>query len=212
MVAFPSPMRGFYAIVDPERCAGRDPDRIAHAILDGGCAALQLRAKKLGDAALLALARRISSRCRVAKVPFFINDRPDIALLAGATGIHLGQQDLPLSEVRRVAPTVQLGLSTHDLAQARRAVEQGADLIGFGPIYETSTKDNPDPVVGLDRLEEVCHSVSVPVIAIGGIDAERAADVARTGAAMAAAISAVCGADDPARAAHAIHRAFSERA
>lgn len=205
-------MRGFYAIVDPDRCAGRDPDRIAHAILDGGCAALQLRAKQLPDSALLALARRLASRCRVAKIPFFVNDRPDIALLSGATGIHLGQKDLPVAEVRRLAPSAVVGLSTHDLAQARRAVERGADLIGFGPIYETQTKHDPDPIVGIHGLEEVCQSVAVPVIAIGGIDAERAPEVARAGAAMAAAISAVCGADDPARIAHAIHRAFAERA
>lgn len=203
-------MRGLYAIVDPDRCAGRDPERIAVAILDGGCAALQLRGKKLGDAAFLALARRLRVRCRASGVPFFVNDRADVALLSNADGLHLGQHDLPVAEARRLLPEAHIGVSTHDLAQARRAVEHGADLIGFGPIYATATKENPDPVVGLDRLEEVCHGVAIPVIAIGGIDAIRAPDVARAGAAMAAAISAVCGADDPAQAAHAIHRAFLE--
>src|SRR5688500_10025971 len=125
-------VRGLYAIVDPDRCAGRDPERIALAILDGGCAALQLRGKNLPDAGFLALARRLRARCRAANVPFFVNDRADVALLVSADGLHLGQDDLPVAEARRLLPGARIGVSTHDLAQARRAVEHGADLIGFG--------------------------------------------------------------------------------
>lgn len=206
-------LRGLYAIVDPDHCRGRDPVAIARAILAGGCAVLQLRAKALPDGACLALARELRAWCRRAGVPFVVNDRPDLAVLTPADGVHLGQDDLPLAEARRiVGDGISLGLSTHDQAQARAAVAAGADLIGFGPIFDTATKERPDPVVGLDRLADVARAVPLPVVAIGGIAIDRAAEVARHGARLVAAISAVSGADDPEAAARTFHRAVSEGA
>ncbi|MFW6050467.1 MAG: thiamine phosphate synthase [Myxococcota bacterium] len=200
--------RGLYAIVDPAHCAGRDPRAVAGAILQGGCAVLQLRAKALADAPWLALARALRAMCAGAGVPFVLNDRPDLAVLAGADGLHLGRGDLPVCEARRIVGAgMAVGLSTHDEAQAREAVGLGADLIGFGPIFETTSKHRPDPVVGLDRLAAVSRECPLPVVAIGGIAADRAADVAASGASLVAAISAVCGADDPAAAARAFHGA-----
>lgn len=201
-------MRGLYAIIDPEHCLGRDPLWVADEVLRGGCAALQLRAKQLSDRARLTLARALAARCRGHGVPFWLNDRLDLALLSDAVGVHLGQDDVPLDEARRLVPGRLLGLSTHSLAQARDAEVLGADLIGFGPIFPTLSKQNPDPCVGLEGLREVCATVRCPVVAIGGITRAEAPEIARTGAAYAAVIGAVCGAESPYEAARALHDAL----
>lgn len=200
--------KGLYAVVDPAACRGRAPEDVADAILAGGCGVLQLRDKESrGDRALVGLGRRLAARCRRAGVPFVVNDRADLARILDADGLHLGQDDLTVSDARRIVGSMPIGVSTHDEAQAVAAVEAGADLIGFGPVFETRTKANPDPVVGLDRLAAVCDAVPVPVVAIGGMDAERAGLAAGAGARLVAAVSALCGSEDPARAAHAMHRA-----
>ena len=207
--------RGFYAIVDPDVCTG-DPLDVADAFLRGGCAVLQLRHKSAadpagsveksaaGDRATLALARALSAKCRAAGVPFVMNDRLDLALLADADGLHLGQDDLPIAEARRFFRG-PIGVSTHDLTQLARAIADGADLVGFGPVFATSTKKNPDPVVGLDGLASACRAANVPVVAIGGIDRERARLCFDAGAALVAAIGATCAAADPEAAARALH-------
>lgn len=201
-------MPGLYAILDPAQCRGRNPRTIAEAILRGGCARLQLRSKELADRELVPLARDLAHLARAHHVPFIVNDRPDIAVLADADGLHLGQDDLPITEARRFAPTLEIGVSTHSLAQAIRAAEEGASVIGFGPVFATTTKDNPDPVVGLERLREVVRAAGIPVVAIGGIDLTRIADIAESGATYAACISALCAADDPESAARTIHARF----
>jgi thiamine-phosphate diphosphorylase len=201
-------MRGLYAIVDPAACRDRDPERVAAAILAGGCARLQLRAKRGPDRALLALARRLRARCRAAGVPFVVNDRPDLAVLTGADALHLGQDDLPIAEARRIAGALEVGRSTHDEAQARAAVAEGADVVAFGPVFETRSKEAPDPVVGIERLGEVCAATPLPVVAIGGLTVGNAPSVTAAGARFGAAIGAVCGADDPEAAARALHRAL----
>jgi thiamine-phosphate pyrophosphorylase len=194
-------VKGLYVIVDPECCAGRDPQWVAEQALAGGCAALQLRAKALPDGARLRLARALKQRCAAAGVPFWVNDRLDIALLCDADGLHLGQDDLPVSEARRLWGTRPLGLSTHTLPQVSTAHISAVDLIGFGPIFATRSKHNPDPTVGITGLREACARVPRPIVAIGGIGLEHAAEVRRAGAAYAAVISAVCAAPDPAQAA-----------
>jgi thiamine-phosphate pyrophosphorylase len=202
-------VRGLYAIVDPERCAGRDPALVAAAILRGGCAILQLRAKKGSDREVLALARALRARTREHGVPFVVNDRPDLALLADADGVHVGQDDLPIAEVKRIAPRLEVGVSTHDLAQLRAAIGAGASLVGFGPVFATASKDRPDPVVGTDRLAAAVRAAGgVPVVAIGGIDLGAAARVRETGAPLAAAIRSLGESSDPEAAARALHRAL----
>jgi len=200
--------KGLYAIIDPEHCLGRDPLRVADAVLRGGCAALQLRAKLLADRPRLALARALAARCRAASVPFWMNDRIDLALLSEADGVHLGQDDLALSDARALWRMRALGRSTHTLAQARAAEREGADVIGFGPIFTTTSKRNPDPSVGLAGLREVCTAVRCPVVAIGGITLAHAAELVGAGASYIAVIGAVCGADDPESAARALHAAL----
>jgi thiamine-phosphate pyrophosphorylase len=196
---------GLYAIVDPEFCDGRDPIEVAHAILQGGCAVLQLRAKRLRELDFETLAQQIAALCRIASVPFVVNDSAEIAQRVGADGLHLGQSDLPIEQARaRLGPGVAIGLSTHDLEQALAAQRRGADLIGFGPVFPTRSKHNPDPVVGLAGLRAVCSAVVLPVVAIGGIDAGNAPEIAASGAMFGAAIGALCSAADPRSAARAL--------
>ena len=178
-----------YAIVDAE-VAGH-PLALTFQALNAGCAVVQLRAKSLNDVAFLEIAKRIRSACTHAAVPFVINDRADIARLVRADGLHLGQDDLSIEDARGVVGDMQIGISTHTLEQAEAADEEGADLIAFGPVFATNTKENPDPVVGLRTLEKVCQTVSRPVVAIGGITPENAAETLQTGARYVAAISAL---------------------
>lgn len=201
-------VRGLYAIVDPDFCGQRDALALADAILAGGCAVLQLRAKRLGTAELAALCCALRDRCRSAGVPFVVNDHVALAKQIGV-GVHLGQHDMPLAEARALlGHALPIGISTHDLAQAKKALAEGADLIGFGPVFATTTKANAAPVVGLAGLREVCRAISLPVVAIGGITAHNVDDVAATGAAMAAAITALAQASDPRAVAAYMHQAL----
>lgn len=187
---------------------GPPAGRLARALLDGGARILQLRMKGASAAAMLAVVDELRPLCHKREATLIVNDRLDVALAGGAQGVHLGQDDLPLAEARTLAPApFVIGISTHDETQARAAAEGGADYIGFGPCYATATKENPDPVVGLERLAAVCK-LPIPVVAIGGITVERASEVARAGAAAAAIISAVNGAPDPTAAARAVCDAF----
>jgi len=178
-----------YAIVDAE--VSTNPAELAERVLRFGCAALQLRAKTLDDRALLTMAEQLNAACKRANVPFVVNDRPDIAALIGADGLHLGQDDMRIAEAREIVGSIDIGVSAHNLQQALEAERGGADRIAFGPVFETATKESPDPVVGLDKLEEVCRAVSRPVVAIGGITPENGAKVLDHGAAQLAVISAL---------------------
>jgi thiamine-phosphate pyrophosphorylase len=214
-------LRGYYAILDVAHdvrvdaaTPGNAPDwaaieRRAARLLEARPACLQLRAKQAGAAAMRDIAAQLLPLCRRAGVPFCVNDRLDVALAVGADVVHLGQDDLPLADARRVAAgRLVIGFSTHDAAQARAAAGGGADYIGFGPVFATRTKENPDPVVGLAELRAVSAAVSVPVVAIGGITLDRVAAVAAAGAAAAAVISAVAEAPDPTAAGRAVAAAF----
>ena len=145
----------------------------------------------LDDFAFLELAKRVRSACAHAGVPFVVNDRADIARMVQADGLHLGQDDLSIADARSIVGDMQIGLSTHNLEQALRADREGADLIAFGPVYETRSKQNPDPVVGLEALGQICASVSRPVVAIGGITRENAAKTLEAGPRYLAVISAL---------------------
>lgn len=200
-------LSGFYGVVDnPDSLAeGR---ALAEALIAGGACAVQVRVKRGPARAFVELARAVRSVC--VDVPLIVNDRLDVALLVGADGLHLGQDDVPLEAARRVAPGLKIGVSTHDPAQAAAAARAGADYLGFGPVFATSTKENPDPVQGLEGLALAVRAAApVPVVAIGGITVETVADVARSGAAAACAIAAVNRAPDVVAAARALASAFS---
>jgi thiamine-phosphate pyrophosphorylase len=178
-----------YAIIDAE--AARDPLDLARRSVSAGCSFLQLRAKRLDDRAFVELANALRELCASAGTAFVINDRADIARIVRANGLHLGQDDLRVADARLVVGHMHIGVSTHDPAQARVAERDGADLIAFGPVFETRTKDNPDPVVGVQQLADVCRDLARPVVAIGGITPENAGETLRAGAAYVAVISAL---------------------
>lgn len=203
-------VRGLYAMVDvPATVEGGAATALAGALVDGGARIVQLRMKGADAAAQLAIARTLAPWCRARGVTFIVNDRVDVALAAGADGVHLGQDDLPLAAVRSLAPRgFVIGVSTHDEAQARAAAA-AADYIGFGPCFTTSSKANPDPVVGVPRLARVCAASPIPVVAIGGITLDTVAAVAAAGAAAAAIIRAVNGAPDVTAAARLVTAAFA---
>ncbi|HEU4409854.1 MAG TPA: thiamine phosphate synthase [Polyangiaceae bacterium] len=184
--------RGLYAIVDTQALGrlGLPVVPFARAVLEARPALLQLRAKGLGSAEFLGLLRELVPPAREAGVPFFANDRLDLALLAGCDGVHVGQDDLPLDEVRRLAPGLLVGVSTHDEAQAAAAIAAAPSYVAFGPVFATTSKERPDPVVGPERLGALAGRAPCPVVAIGGIDLGRAPAVAASGA-LGAAIGAL---------------------
>ncbi len=192
---------GFYAILD------RDDEALAR-ILVGASHILQLRLKDATAAETLRVARMALRVCREAGASFVMNDRLDLALACGADAVHLGQTDLPLAEARALAGgRLAIGVSTHDLAQVRAACEGGADYLGFGPVFATQTKANPDPVRGLALLREaVALAGTRPVVAIGGITPALAAEVYATGVAAICAMGSVNQAVAPALAAAAMGR------
>ena len=151
---------------------------------------------------ILRVARMARRVCDAAGIPLVVNDRVDLALAAGADGVHLGQTDLPIADARAiVGDRLFIGVSTHDLDQVRLACCAGADYLGFGPVFATSTKENPDRVQGIEGLRAACAIATVPIVAIGGIAVASAAGVYAAGASAICAISAVNEAADIAGAA-----------
>jgi thiamine-phosphate diphosphorylase len=187
-----------YAIVDPLD-TGRTPADLAAALLAGGARLLQLRLPEASARDLLEAARAIVPVARRSGATFLVNDRPDVARAAGADGVHLGQDDLPVAAARQVlGPTAIVGLSTHDPEQARAAVAAGADYIGVGPIFTTTTKADALPARGLELLRTVRALVPVPIVAIGGITPETAVTVRAAGADAVAMIAGLVRTPDPA--------------
>ncbi len=190
-----------YVVLDRTAAAGRELETICAAALDGGAEMIQLREKTLPSGTLLPLARRLRARCAAAGVPFIVNDRVDLAVAAGADGVHLGQDDLPPAEARALlAPGMILGISTHSVEQAKAAQAAGADYVAVGSMFPTATKPEFH-LVGPALAREVRPHVRVPLVGIGGITAENVAEVIAAGADGVAVISAVCAAPDPAAAA-----------
>ena len=177
------------------------------AALDGGVTCLQLREKEASAGEILALARTLLPLCRARRVPLLINDRVDIALAAGADGVHLGQEDLPLPEARALlGPDRILGATAHTVEEALRAQAEGADYLGVGAMFPTGTKTNTIPT-SADTLKAICAAVSIPVVAIGGVNAENLPTLAGTGIAGAAVVSAIFSQSDLTAAARTLRAA-----
>lgn len=188
-------MKGLYPIVDLDALARARlaPLAFAERVLAARPALLQLRAKHETSRATLALLEALKPLCRRAGTLLIANDRSDLALLAGADGVHVGQDDLPLACVRRIAPSLKVGVSTHDLEQLQRALSERPDYVAFGPIFTTASKVRPDAVVGLAALSEAsaqARSAGIPLVAIGGITLDDAPAIAERGA-LAAVIGAL---------------------
>ncbi len=184
----------FYAIVDP--FAGHDPIELAHTMLEAGVRVLQLRLKDSSGRDFLAAAIGIGRMCRERGATFIVNDRVDIAMLADAHGVHLGQKDIPLEAARRMMGADRIiGVSTASVEMARAAEAAGADYIGFGPMYPGGLK-NIKTGQGIENLRAVRAAVKLPIVAIGGITEAAVPEVLSAGADAAAIITDVVKAPD----------------
>jgi thiamine-phosphate pyrophosphorylase len=173
--------------------------KTAKKLMGAGVKLLQYRAKNAAARELWADSRSIAETARRAECTFIVNDRPDVAYLAGADGVHVGQDDLDVEQARQViGPDHWVGVSTHNLEQFRKAAASSADYIAVGPIFQTISKSNPDPVVGTELLRRVRTLTEKPIVAIGGITLEHAGDVRAAGADSVAVISDILNAKDPA--------------
>jgi thiamine-phosphate pyrophosphorylase len=175
-----------------------DSVELAEAVLEGGAPTLQVRLKDGSDRDRFATVAAIVSRCRDAGATCLVNDRADLAVAAGADGVHVGADDLPVEAVRRVVgPSALIGATAREPATALRLVEAGASYLGVGPVYATRTKDGLPPPLGPAGVHAVASAVSVPVIGIAGITAGRVPEVLAAGAWGVAVIGAVVASDDP---------------
>ena len=171
----------------------------AKKLMQAGVQLLQYRNKKAAAREVWMESRAIAEVARAAKGSFFVNDRPDVAYLSGAAGVHVGQEDLSAEQARAViGPDRWVGVSTHNLKQFEEAAATSADYIAVGPIFPTSSKANPDPVVGTELLRRVRRLTPKPIVAIGGITLDRAPEVLAAGADSVAVISDILQAKDPA--------------
>lgn len=196
-VSRPSRSLPLYGIADPHALGGDDPAAVARvmvAMVRGGASWVQLRAKRVDDGALLRLARACRGALAGTGARLWIDDRADVAALVGADGVHVGQDDLPPAAVRRVVGRdCWIGRSTHDREQILEAArDPDVDVIAVGPVFPTTGKERPDPVVGLELLRWARARTSKPLVAIGGIDAARLPSVLAAGADTAAVLGALC--------------------
>src|SRR5579859_6510071 len=171
---------------------------IAKKLSDAGVRLFQYRNKRGSPRELLQASSLLAAELAERGALFFVNDRPDVAYLSGASGVHIGQKDLPVAESRAVMGTGKLlGISTHNLEQFRAAAGTDADYIALGPVFETDSKMSPDPVVGTDMIREARKLTQKPIVAIGGITLDRAKEVMEAGADSVAVISDILRAMDP---------------
>jgi thiamine-phosphate pyrophosphorylase len=190
-----SGIAGLYVIIDTEWLKGREPRLLTLEAISGGARVIQLRCKNLPGRDFLDIAMILKKVCAEKNVPFIVNDNLGVALACGADGLHIGQEDLPASKVRKLIPIdMLLGVSARTIEEARKAAADGADYLGVGAVFSTSTKDST--MIGLDKLASITKSTELPVIAIGGINIKNIKSVLKAGAAGVAVISAVLGADD----------------
>src|SRR5262245_8480644 len=180
-----------YAITDCQ-LSNYTHEEIVRLLLAGGARLIQLRDKEASSREMLDHARACLKLTREAGATLIINDRVDVALTAGADGVHLGQDDMPVGDAREILGGDKIiGVSTHSIDQFRAALETSASYIVVGPVYQTATKENPDPVVGLELVREAKGRTDRPLVAIGGINHERAPEVFAAGADSVAAIAAL---------------------
>ena len=201
-----------YAVLDPNRCRGRDPVELAAAAARGGATLVQLRDKASGTRDLVALARAVMAVLDPHRVPLIVNDRVDVALAAGAAGVHLGLSDMDPADARRlVGPDILLGITVHHGVEAAAVPTGIADYAGLGPVFATSSKDPGEAPLGPDGLARLIgevheHHAGLPLCGIAGIDHQNAASVIGAGADGVAVISDLFMADDVEAAARRLRR------
>jgi len=185
-----------YPVISSEFCLGRDPYEIFVAAVRGGAKVIQLREKNRGKKYLCELACRCRPVADDYGVLLIINDHVDVAVAARADGVHLGQDDLPLTAARMLSSELIFGNSTHDLAEAALAEQQGYDYINIGPIYPTGTKSVGCAALGLETLRQIAPHVKVPFSVMGGIKRRHLADLVAAGARRIAMVTEITQADD----------------
>lgn len=189
-------MLRLYAVTDRAWVGKLTLPQQVEAALKGGATCVQLREKNLADSSILAEAREISALCKQYRVPFILNDNVALAAQCGADGVHLGQEDMDPAQARRIlGPDAIIGVSAHNVAEAKAAVAAGADYLGCGAMFATTTKTNVT-ALPKETLRAICAAVSVPVVAIGGISKQNLLSLAHCGEAGVALVSAIFAAED----------------
>ena len=190
-----------YVILDAALITSSERD-CALSLAEAGVRLIQYRNKSASSRQYLDSSRELAESLRPRGVTFIVNDRPDVAFLAGASGVHVGQDDLEVEQARLVAGSDKLvGVSTHNLEQFKKAAASNADYIAIGPLFSTTSKANPDPLVGLTFLRNVRGLTDKPIVGIGGISLDRAKSVIEAGADSVAVISGVLGSHNPSQSA-----------
>jgi len=201
------PRFDLYVITDPSLSRGRSHMEVARAALEGGADAIQIRDKSSPAYNLSRVTAEIQPLARKFGAALLVNDRVDVALITGADGAHVGQDDLPARDARRLLPRPRLiGVSVGTIEEAKRAQKDGADYVGVGPVFGTATKPGAGEPLGLERLAEIAAAISIPAVAIGGINADNVVRVFEAGALGAAVISSVVSAEDITAAARSLKR------
>ena len=194
-------LRGVYLVTDEGLCRGRDVVEVVKAAVAGGACAVQLREKSLDTRAFVERGRAVARAVAGSGVPLYINDRVDVALACGAHGVHVGQRDMCVDDVRRlVGRDLLVGLSVETIAEVRAANALDVDYVAVSPVFDTATKTDTSPAWGVAGVTEVVAASRHPVVAIGGLNEATVGDVARAGCLCMAVVSAVCSAADPHRA------------
>lgn len=187
-----------YVITDRRLAGDRSILDVVRAAIRGGATVIQLREKEATTREMVELGRALLEITRAAGIPLIVNDRVDVALAIDADGVHVGQDDMPAAIARRlIGPDKILGVSAETVEQARAAERDGADYLGVGDIYGTTTKPDAGPPIGIEGLRRIVQAVSIPVVGIGGINPDNAEPVIEAGAAGVAVVSAVMAAPDP---------------
>jgi thiamine-phosphate pyrophosphorylase len=186
-----------YVITDRALARGRPLEEIVAAAIRGGATMIQLREKERPVREIVDTGRRLLEITRPAGVPLIVNDRVDVAMAIDADGVHVGQDDLPVADARRlVGPDKIVGASAGTVQEAVQAEADGADYVGVGSIFATATKPDAGPAIGPEAISEIRTVVRIPIVAIGGITPANAAEAIHAGAHGVAVLSAVVGADD----------------
>ena len=202
MIARPLPDLSLYLVAGPGDTRGRPLLDVVLEAVRGGVTAVQLRWKDAAGRAFVEQARALADALRPLGIPLIVNDRVDVALASGADGVHVGQDDIAPSDVRRTAgERLLIGLSVTCIEEARTVDPRIVDYVGLGPAFTTPSKADAARPLGLEGMRAACGVLAVPSVAIGGITAANATSVVATGVAGIAVVSAICGADDPRRAA-----------
>lgn len=193
-----------HLVTDAALCGPRGVEAVVAAAVRGGATCVQLREKQLDTRPFVERARALKALLAPLGVPLIINDRLDVALAVGADGVHVGQSDLPPEDVRRLMPHALIGLSVENPEQVRAAADMPVDYLGVSPAFSTPSKQDTAPALGLEGLRAMRALTDLPLIAIGGIDLNNAAQVLAAGADGLAVVRALCAAPDPAAAAQAL--------